>query len=49
MIPKRAEYLVFVHSNLRLLLRKNSQYAREEIKMWDIGRDALDAFEDVSA
>ncbi|XP_056167042.1 uncharacterized protein LOC115679450 isoform X2 [Syzygium oleosum] len=47
MTPKRAEDLVFIHSNLRLLSRKNPQYAEGETKMWDIGGDAFDTFEDV--
>ncbi|XP_030477544.2 uncharacterized protein LOC115694594 [Syzygium oleosum] len=47
MTPKRAEDLVFIHSNLRLLSRKSPQYAQGETKMWDIGGDAFDTFEDV--
>ncbi|KAL3742587.1 hypothetical protein ACJRO7_017975 [Eucalyptus globulus] len=47
MTPKRAEDLVFIHSNLRLLSRKSPQYAEGETKMWDIGGDAFDSFEDV--
>ncbi|KAL3731259.1 hypothetical protein ACJRO7_028178 [Eucalyptus globulus] len=47
MTPKCAEDLVFIHSNLRLLLRKSPQYAEGETKMWDIGEDAFDSFEDV--
>lgn len=47
MTPKRAEDLVFIHSNLRLLSRKNPQYTQGETKMWDIGGDAFDTFEDV--
>ncbi|KAL3753584.1 hypothetical protein ACJRO7_000916 [Eucalyptus globulus] len=47
MTPKRAEDLIFIHSNLRLLSRKSPQYAEGETKMWDIGRDAFDSFEDV--
>ncbi|KAL3714805.1 hypothetical protein ACJRO7_006671 [Eucalyptus globulus] len=47
MIPKRAEDLVFIHSNLCLLSRKSPQYAEGETKMWDIGGYAFDSFEDV--
>ncbi|XP_056158649.1 uncharacterized protein LOC130134879 [Syzygium oleosum] len=47
MTPKRAEDLVFIHSNLRLLSRKSLQYAKGETKMWNIGGDAFDTFEDV--
>ncbi|GAV74567.1 DUF659 domain-containing protein/Dimer_Tnp_hAT domain-containing protein [Cephalotus follicularis] len=45
--PKRAEDLVYIHSNLRLLSRKNPQYAKGETKMWDIGGDAFDSLEDI--
>ncbi|GAV60249.1 LOW QUALITY PROTEIN: DUF659 domain-containing protein/Dimer_Tnp_hAT domain-containing protein, partial [Cephalotus follicularis] len=47
MTPKRAEDLVYIHSNIRLLLRKSPQYAQGETKMWDIGGDAFDSLEDV--
>jgi len=39
MTPKRAEDLVFIHSNLRLLSRNSSKYREEETKLWDIGGD----------
>jgi len=39
MIPKRAEGLVYVHSNLRLLSINSSKYKEEETKLWDIGGD----------
>ncbi|XP_061373651.1 uncharacterized protein LOC133315984 [Gastrolobium bilobum] len=44
MTPKRAEDLVYIHSNLRLLSRKTSQYTQWDNRMWDI---AGDTFEDV--
>ncbi|GAV81015.1 DUF659 domain-containing protein/Dimer_Tnp_hAT domain-containing protein [Cephalotus follicularis] len=47
MTPKRAEDLVYIHSNLRLLSRKSPQYAQGETKMWDIGGDAFDSLEDI--
>ncbi|XP_048139360.1 uncharacterized protein LOC115735362 isoform X2 [Rhodamnia argentea] len=47
MTQKRGEDLVFIHNNLRLLSRKSPQYAEGETKMWDIGGDAFDTFEDV--
>lgn len=47
MTPQRAEDLVFIHSNLRLLSRKTPQYQVGETKMWDIGGDTFDSFEDV--
>ncbi|XLS93234.1 hypothetical protein HN51_069242 [Arachis hypogaea] len=39
--PKRTENLVFVHTNLRLLSRKTSQYNKGETMMWDIAGDAF--------
>ena len=47
MTPKRAEDLVFIHSNLRLLSRKTPQYRQGETKLWDIAGDSFDSFEDV--
>ncbi|KAL9681746.1 hypothetical protein QQ045_013534 [Rhodiola kirilowii] len=35
--PTRAEDLVIIHNNLRLLSRKNSEYLDEKTKMWDVG------------
>ena len=40
--PKRAEDLVFVHSNLRLLSRRRPEYTIGESKKWDIGGDNWD-------
>jgi len=37
--PKRAEDIVYVHSNLRLLSRNSSKYKEEETKLWDIAGD----------
>ena len=37
--PMRAEELVFVHNNLRLLSRNSPVYKEEGSKMWDIGGD----------
>ncbi|XLS89483.1 hypothetical protein HN51_065491 [Arachis hypogaea] len=39
--PKRAENLVFFHTNLRLLSRKTPQYNKGETMMWDIAADAF--------
>ena len=47
MTPKRAEELVFIHSNLRLLSRKSNLYSKGESKMWDIVRDSFDTLEGV--
>ena len=40
--PKRAEDLVFVHSNLRLLSRRREEYIKGNSKKWDIGGDTWD-------
>ncbi|CAL5327444.1 unnamed protein product [Camellia sinensis] len=47
MTPQRAEDLVFVHSNLRLLSRRTPQYHEGETKLWDIAGDTFDSFDDV--
>ncbi|XLT04511.1 hypothetical protein HN51_043260 [Arachis hypogaea] len=39
--PNRAENLVFVHTNFRLLSRKTPQYNKGETMMWDIAGDAF--------
>ena len=36
----RAEDLVYVHSNLRLLSRHNEEYINTITKMWDIAGDS---------
>ncbi|XP_034217319.1 uncharacterized protein LOC117628874 [Prunus dulcis] len=43
--PERAEDLVFVHSNLRLLSRKRPEYKEGETHMWDVGGDAFDSMD----
>ncbi|XP_057985282.1 uncharacterized protein LOC110646134 [Hevea brasiliensis] len=45
--PKRAEDLVFIHNNLRLLSRNSSQYYNEKTKLWDVGGDQFGSMEDV--
>lgn len=45
--PSRAQDLVFIHNNLRLLSRNSDQYEVEKTKMWDIGGDGFDSMEDV--
>ncbi|CAL8168316.1 unnamed protein product [Prunus armeniaca] len=40
--PQRAEDLVFVHNNLRLLSRKSPSYKEGVTQMWDIGGDGFD-------
>ena len=47
MAPKRAEDLVFIHSNLRLLSRRTMEYVKGECRMWDICGDKFDSLEDV--
>ncbi|RZB97903.1 hypothetical protein D0Y65_021114 [Glycine soja] len=46
MAPYRAEDLVFVHSNLRLLSRNTPQYHQEETKMWDVAGDDFGSLDD---
>ena len=45
MNPKRAEDLVFVHTNLRLLSRKSEKYCKGETKMWDVIGDEWEPFD----
>ena len=40
MAPARTEDLVYVHSNLRLLSRRNVEYVNIATKMWDIAGDS---------
>ena len=42
---QRAEDLVYVHNNLRLLSRRFPNYNKGESKMWDIGRDGFDSMD----
>ena len=43
--PQRAEDLVYVHNNLRLLSRRSPNYNEVESKMWDIGGDGFDSMD----
>ncbi|GAV74929.1 hypothetical protein CFOL_v3_18409, partial [Cephalotus follicularis] len=43
--PKRPEDLVFVHTNLCLISRNDAYYKQGESKLWDIGGDAFDSFD----
>lgn len=47
LLPQRAEDLVFVHTNLRLLSRRKPQYQEGLTKMWDIAGDSFDSFNDI--
>ena len=40
MAPAHVEDLVYVHSNLRLLLRRNEEYVHTATKMWNIAGDS---------
>ncbi|GJX51050.1 zinc finger, CCHC-type containing protein [Tanacetum coccineum] len=44
--PKRAEDLVLIHNNLRLLSRSTDQYNEEKTMMWDVGGDDFGTLED---
>ena len=43
--PQRADDLVYVHNNLRLLSRKSPNYNKGESKMWDIGGGGFDSMD----
>ncbi|KAL6140566.1 hypothetical protein ACLB2K_058865 [Fragaria x ananassa] len=43
--PKRAQDLVYVHKNLRLLARKDFNYHKDKDSMWDIGGDGHESME----
>ncbi|XP_057779725.1 uncharacterized protein LOC130998313 [Salvia miltiorrhiza] len=45
--PQRAEDLVYIHSNLRLLSRRTPEYSKGETKLWDIGGDNFGTLQDV--
>ena len=40
MAPARVEDLVYVHSNFRLLSKRNEEYVHTATKMWNIARDS---------
>ncbi|XP_050385846.1 uncharacterized protein LOC126802279 [Argentina anserina] len=46
--PQRAEDLVFVHTNLRLLARQSQNYNQGSTKMWDVRGDEFDSLEDTN-
>lgn len=45
--PERAEDLVFVHNNLRLLSRKAEDYKTGPCRMWDVGGDGFESLSGV--
>ena len=47
-MPQRAEDLVFVHTNLRLLSRRSSAYKEGPNKMWDVGGDQFDTLDELN-
>lgn len=47
MDPKRVEDLVYVHTNLRLLSRKEDGYKKGQSRMWDISGDAHEPLDGV--
>ncbi|KAJ9176969.1 hypothetical protein P3X46_012227 [Hevea brasiliensis] len=46
LIAQRFKNLIFVHSNLRLLSRKEDDYTKGALKYWDIGGDHFAVEED---
>ncbi|XP_073010964.1 uncharacterized protein [Typha latifolia] len=46
-IPQRAEDLVYMRTNFRLLSRRSPDYLREETKMRDVRGDSYDSFNGV--
>uniref|UniRef100_A0A803N7M1 BED-type domain-containing protein n=1 Tax=Chenopodium quinoa TaxID=63459 RepID=A0A803N7M1_CHEQI len=40
--PKRAQDLVYIHNNLRLLSRRSEEYTKGRSKLWDVGGDEHD-------
>ena len=46
MTPEWVEDLVFIHTHIRLLSKRNPQYYQGETKMWDIDVDKFDFFDD---
>ena len=42
--PGRAEDLVYVHQNLRLISRKSADYSTGPTRFWDIGGDTHEIF-----
>ncbi|KAL1194379.1 hypothetical protein V5N11_017847 [Cardamine amara subsp. amara] len=43
----RAQDLVYIHNNLRLLPRNAGEYNDEKTKKWDVGGDEFDSMEDM--
>ena len=45
--PVRAEDLVFVHNNLRLMSRRTESYKTGANRIWDVGGDGFESFSGV--
>ena len=45
--PERAEDLVFVHNNLRLMSRRTESYKTGANRIWDVGGDGFESFSGV--
>jgi len=45
--PERAEDLVFVHNNLRLMSRRTESYKTGANRMWDVWGDGFESFSGV--
>jgi hypothetical protein len=45
--PQRAEDLVFIHNNLRLLARKTEAYITGPSRTWDVGGDGFESLSGV--
>ena len=43
--PQKAKDLIYIHNNLRLLLKRSPNYNEGESKMWDIGGDDFDSID----
>ncbi|KAL6126557.1 hypothetical protein ACLB2K_074604 [Fragaria x ananassa] len=46
--PQRAEDLVYVHTNLRLLSRRSHSYKEGPSQMWDVGGDQFDSLDETN-
>ncbi|XP_057550448.1 uncharacterized protein LOC130828480 [Amaranthus tricolor] len=44
--PKRAQDLVYIHNNLRLLSRRGEAYNKGRTRLWDVGKDDFGNLED---
>lgn len=47
-VPQRAEDLVFVHTNLRLLSRRSNAFKDGPNHLWDVGGDQYDSLDEIN-